>query len=60
MMRRSSSICTNNWQDSSSWFNTRPGDIPLNIQRRLVAVDDKVYVTLGYRAPVCQLDARTA
>jgi len=41
------------------WFNTRPGDIPLNIQKRLVAVDDSVYVTLGYRAPVVQLDART-
>ncbi|HPM79252.1 MAG TPA: PQQ-binding-like beta-propeller repeat protein [Candidatus Anammoximicrobium sp.] len=41
------------------WFNTRPGDIPLNIQKRLVAVDDFVYVTLGYQAPVVQLDART-
>jgi len=41
------------------WFNTRPGDIPLNIQKRLVAVDGFVYVTLGYQAPVVQLDART-
>jgi outer membrane protein assembly factor BamB len=41
------------------WFNTRPGDIPLNIQKRLVAIDDRVYVTLGYQAPVVQLDART-
>ncbi|HUT35051.1 MAG TPA: PQQ-binding-like beta-propeller repeat protein [Planctomycetota bacterium] len=41
------------------WFNTRPGDIPLNIQKRLVAVGERVYVTLGYRAPVSQLDART-
>nr|MCU0980024.1 PQQ-binding-like beta-propeller repeat protein [Pirellulaceae bacterium] len=41
------------------WFNTRPGDIPLNVQKRLVAVDDRVYVTLGYQAPVVQLDART-
>jgi outer membrane protein assembly factor BamB len=41
------------------WFNTRPGDIPLNIQKRLVAVEDSVYVTLGYQAPVVQLDART-
>ena len=41
------------------WFNTRPGDIPLNIQKRLVAVGDRVYVTLGYQAPVAQLDART-
>ncbi len=42
-----------------SWFTTRPGEIPLNIQKRLVAVGDKVYVTLGYRAPVSALDART-
>lgn len=42
-----------------SWFNTRPGDVPLNLQKRLVATDDKVYVTLGYQAPVSQLDART-
>ncbi len=45
------------WKDT--WFNSRPGDIPLNIQKRLVAVGDKVYVTLGYQAPVSQLDART-
>ncbi|MGB2820997.1 MAG: PQQ-binding-like beta-propeller repeat protein, partial [Phycisphaerae bacterium] len=48
------------WREwKHSWFNTRPGDIPLNIQKRLVAVRDKVYVTLGYHAPVSQLDART-
>jgi outer membrane protein assembly factor BamB len=42
-----------------SWFTPRPGDIPLNIQKRLVAAGNKVYVTLGYRAAVSQLDART-
>jgi len=42
-----------------SWFTPRPGDIPLNIQKRLVATGDKVYVTLGYRAPVSELDAGT-
>ena len=48
------------WREwKSTWFNTRPGDIPLNIQKRLVAVGDKVYVTLGYQAPVSELDART-
>ncbi len=48
------------WREwKSSWFNTRPGDIPLNIQKRLVAVGDRVYVTLGYQAPVSELDART-
>ena len=43
----------------TSWFSPRPGDVPLNIQKRLVAVADKVYVTLGYRAPVSELDAGT-
>ena len=48
------------WREwKNTWFTNRPGDFPLNIQKRLVAVDDKVYVTLGYRAPVSQLDART-
>jgi len=48
------------WREwKKSWFTARPGDIPLNIQKRLVAVGDKVYVTLGYRAPVSELDART-
>jgi len=42
-----------------SWFTPRPGGIPLNIEKRLVAIDDKVYVTLGYRAPVSELDAKT-
>ena len=46
-------------QWKTSWFSCRPGDIPLNIQKRLVAVGDRVYVTLGYHAPVSQLDAKT-
>ncbi len=33
-----------------SWFTPRPGDIPLNIQKCLIAVDDKVYASLGYLA----------
>lgn len=45
------------WKDT--WFTSRAGDIPLNLQKRLVAAGDKVYVTLGYQAPVSQLDART-
>jgi len=45
------------WKDT--WFTNRPGDFPLDIRQRLVAVGDKVYVTLGYRAPVSELDART-
>jgi len=48
------------WREwKHSWFNTRPGDIPLNIHSRLVAAGDKLYVTLGYHAPVSELDART-
>jgi outer membrane protein assembly factor BamB len=45
------------WKDT--WFSHRPGDYPLNLQKRLVAIGDHVYVTLGYHAPVSQLDART-
>ena len=48
------------WREwKPSWFTPRPGGIPLNIEKRLVAIDDKVYVTLGYRAPVSELDAKT-
>ena len=48
------------WREwSPTWFTARPGDYPLNIEKRLVAVGDRVYVTLGYHAPVSQLDART-
>ncbi|MFZ5831551.1 MAG: PQQ-binding-like beta-propeller repeat protein [Planctomycetota bacterium] len=48
------------WREwKETWFTNRPGDFPLNLQKRLVAVGDKVYVTLGYHAPVSQLDANT-
>jgi len=48
------------WREwKPSWFTTRPGDIPLNLQKRLVADADALYVTLGYGAPVSRLDART-
>ncbi|MCH5375125.1 MAG: PQQ-like beta-propeller repeat protein, partial [Planctomycetes bacterium] len=48
------------WREwKETWFDNRPGDFPLNLQKRLVAVGDRVYVTLGYHAPVTQLDART-
>ena len=33
--------------------------LPVAIPRRLVAVDDRVYATLGYRAPLTALDAAT-
>ena len=39
------------WKDSMHW------DMPMSLPRRLVAVGDRVYVTLGYRAPVSVLDA---
>ena len=48
------------WREwKHTWFNTRPGDVPLNIQKRLVATAEAVYATLGYHVPVSQLDART-
>jgi len=34
-------------------------NLPLGAPRRLVAVGDRVYVTLGYHAPVTELDAAT-
>ena len=45
------------WQ--SNWFMGRPGDLPLNLQKRLVAHGGKVYATLGYRAPISEVDGRT-
>ena len=48
------------WREwKETWFTNRPGDFPLNLQKRLVAVGDRVYATLGYHAPVSQLDAAT-
>ncbi len=48
------------WREwKPSWFSARPGDYPFDIRKRLVAVQDRVYVTLGYHAPVTELDART-
>ena len=42
-----------------SWFTPRPGVIPINLDKRLVAAGDRLYVTLGYRAPVSEVDGRT-
>ncbi len=42
-----------------TWFLRRPGNMPLNVHRRVIAVGDRVYATLGYRAPVSQIDAAT-
>jgi outer membrane protein assembly factor BamB len=48
------------WREwKNTWFINRPGDFPLNIRKRLVADGDDVYVTLGYRAPVSRIDARS-
>ncbi len=41
------------------WKHTRHWHTPLTLSRRLVATGGKVYVTLGYRAPVSVLDAGT-
>ncbi|MBN1421384.1 MAG: PQQ-binding-like beta-propeller repeat protein [Planctomycetes bacterium] len=46
------------WREwKATWFKNRPGDFPLNIQKRLVAAGDRVYATLGYHAPVSEIDA---
>jgi len=42
-----------------SWFTPRPGVIPINLDKRLVADGEKIYFTLGFRAPVSQFDGRT-
>ena len=48
------------WREwKPTFFNYRPGELPINIQKRLVAAGDRVYVTLGYKAPVSELDAVT-
>jgi len=45
----------------SSWFPhiVDWGQTPPQLQRRLVAADGRVYVTLGYHEPVSALDAET-
>ncbi|HIE53397.1 MAG TPA: hypothetical protein EYP85_16715 [Armatimonadetes bacterium] len=48
------------WREwKNTWFTDRPDNLPVNLPRRLVAVGDRVYVTLGYHAPVSELDAAT-
>ncbi|MBL7041429.1 MAG: PQQ-binding-like beta-propeller repeat protein [Pirellulaceae bacterium] len=48
------------WREwKHSWFSCRPGDFPLDIRKRIVAVGDSVYTTLGYSAPVSELDAKS-
>ena len=41
------------------WDSTLHWSVPMSLPRRLVADGDRVYVTLGYRAPVSVLDARS-
>jgi outer membrane protein assembly factor BamB len=48
------------WREwKPSWFTPRPGVIPLNLDKRLVAVGDRLYATMGFRAPVSEIDGRT-
>ena len=47
-----------NW-GPGQWKHARHWHTPLTVSRRLVAADGKVFVTLGYRAPVSVLDAET-
>jgi len=48
------------WQ-GKDWTTLRAGrtDVPAENQRRIVADADRLYVTLGYRAPMSILDAAT-
>jgi outer membrane protein assembly factor BamB len=43
------------WESQMRGFRSGPANLP----RRLVAVGDHVYVTLGYTEPVCQIDGAT-
>lgn len=45
------------WGDHS--YGNGRWNLPTHIARRLVAVDDRVYVTLGFNAPLTALDAAT-
>lgn len=48
------------WREwKPSWFTPRPGVIPLNLDKRFVAHGDLVYTTLGFRAPVSEIDGKT-
>jgi outer membrane protein assembly factor BamB len=48
------------WREwKPSWFTPRPGVIPLNLDKRVVADGDALYATLGYHAPVSKIDGRT-
>jgi len=45
-----------------AWSTREPGgrfNLPIHVARRLVAVGDRVYFTLGFNAPVTALDAAT-
>ena len=45
----------------AEWYTHLGGwtSVPIQLQRRLVAVGNRVYVTLGYHAPVTAMDAAT-
>ncbi|MHC4401227.1 MAG: outer membrane protein assembly factor BamB family protein [Planctomycetota bacterium] len=52
------------WHDVSRWDDPRERakmlrHLPPTLPRRLVAAGDRIFVTLGYRAPVSVLDAAT-
>jgi len=47
----------NQWSDHS--YGHGRWNLPTHIARRLVAVGDRVYVTLGFNAPLTALDAAT-
>ena len=45
------------WKDT--WYKGRSGNLPVNIHRRVVVDGEYLYATIGYHAPVSQIDAAT-
>ncbi len=44
---------------ADTYFRYRADIVPVNVHRRVVATDDRVYATLGMHAPVSEIDAAT-
>ncbi len=48
------------WREwKESWFKSRAGVFPLNLHRRVVGAGERLFVTLGYHAPVSEVNAAT-
>ncbi len=48
------------WREwKPTWFANRPDNLPINIERRLAAAGKRLYCTLGWHAPVSEIDIDT-